>query len=121
MASPTSKDVGPSVNDSQRGVRSSLPIQRRAEKVVDAASEISSDEWGEIQRYGDLVEQEKRRKERNDYLNKQKQVKEVLDQQVKHVHEEREKLKEKQKQMDKMILEKAKAELDQEAAKKQAI
>ena len=70
MAGPALKSATDVTINGQLAVRSSLPLQRRNEKVVENASEISEDEWGEIQRYGDIVAQEKKRQERNQFLNK---------------------------------------------------
>jgi len=46
-----------------------LTNQRR-ETVQDAPSEISSDEWGEVVRYSKVLDEEARRKEKEDFQNK---------------------------------------------------
>ena len=55
-------------------------VQRSWEVTVDdLPSQISVDEWGEVQKYGKILDQEIKQKERQDYLLKQKLVKQTLD------------------------------------------
>ena len=60
-------------------------------EVDDIPSDISADEWGEIQKFGQKLHEEQIRKQKNEHLSKVKQVRDVLDQQVKLRQELREK------------------------------
>lgn len=46
----------------------------------DLPSDISEDEWGEIQKFGQKLHEEQQRKQKLAQQNRIKQVKEVLDQ-----------------------------------------
>lgn len=54
----------------------------RSVAVEDLPSDISDDEWGEIQKFGQRLHEEKQRKEKEAAMNKVKNVREVLDKQV---------------------------------------
>ena len=54
----------------------------RSVDVEDLPSDISDDEWGEIQKYGQRLHEEKLRKEKEHAMNKVRNVREVLDKQV---------------------------------------
>ena len=54
----------------------------RSVAVEDLPSDISDDEWGEIQKFGQRLHEEKVRKEKEHALNKVRNVREVLDKQV---------------------------------------
>ena len=54
----------------------------RSVTVDDFPSDISDDEWGEIQKFGQHLHEEKQRKEKQDHRNRVTNVREVLDQQV---------------------------------------
>lgn len=60
-------------------VRQSLPVSLRTEKIEDVPSDISADEWGEIQRYGQTLAREATLKEQLERKTKQAQVRSVLD------------------------------------------
>lgn len=40
------------------------------------------DEWGEVQKYSKILDQETKKKEKADYLRKQLQVKQTLEEQI---------------------------------------
>ena len=63
----------------------------RSVEVDDIPSDISADEWGEIQKFGQKLHEEQLKKAKNDHVNRQKQVRDVLDQQIKLRAELREK------------------------------
>lgn len=63
----------------------------RSQVVDDIPSDISMDEWGEIQKFGQKLHEEQIKKQKNDHNNRIRQVREVLDQQVKVRNELREK------------------------------
>jgi hypothetical protein len=42
---------------------------------LDIDSEISADEWGEVQRFNEVLDREARLKEKEDYIAKQRTVK----------------------------------------------
>lgn len=52
-------------------------------QVEDIPSDISEDEWGEIQRFGQKLHEEQIKKVKKDHKNRIDQVRQVLDQQVK--------------------------------------
>jgi hypothetical protein len=58
-----------------------LPNQR-TEQIEDFPSEISVDEWGEVQKYSKILDLETKKKEKEDYLRKQLQVKQTLEEQI---------------------------------------
>ena len=57
---------------------------KRKQIVEDLPSDISADEWGEIQKYGQILHEENERKAKEAHKAKVKQVRDVLDQQIKH-------------------------------------
>lgn len=83
-------------------------------QVDDIPSDISDDEWGEIQKFGEKLHQEQLKKVKADHVNRVKQVKDVLDQQVALRAELREKNEKERREFDKKILEAAKKEMEQE-------
>lgn len=54
-------------------------ISSRDVKIEDIPSQISQDEWGEVQKYARILDQEQKIKEKQEYLQKQRQVKLTLD------------------------------------------
>lgn len=54
-------------------------ISSRDVKIEDIPSQISQDEWGEVQKYARILDQEQKFKEKQEYLQKQRQVKLTLD------------------------------------------
>ena len=48
--------------------------------VEDLPSDISEDEWGEIQKFGQRLHEEQKRKQKEDAQQKVKKVREVLEQ-----------------------------------------
>ena len=79
-------------------------IKRRGQDVEDLPSDISEDEWGEIQKFGQKLHEEQQRKAKEQQQNRIKQVKEVLDQQIKLRQELRDKAVQEKKDFDKRIL-----------------
>jgi hypothetical protein len=77
--------------------------------------------WGEVPKYQALVVQEQIRKEREAFENKRKMVRKTLDEQVDAFNKVRANQKQKDKDMDKMILERAQQEIQQDKAKKEAL
>ena len=67
-----------------------LPDGVRTVEVEDLPSDISADEWGEIQKFGQRLHEEKQRLDKARQQQKVKQVREVLDEQVKLRQELRE-------------------------------
>ena len=55
----------------------------RSVEVDDIPSDISADEWGEMQKFGQYLHQEQMKKAKEQHIGRVKQVKDVLDQQVK--------------------------------------
>ena len=68
-----------------------IPGGNKVVEVENLPSDISDDEWGEIQKFGQKLHEEQIRKQKADHENRVKQVREVLDQQVKLRSELREK------------------------------
>jgi len=93
----------------------------RTVEVEDLPSDISADEWGEIQKFGQRLHEEQLKKQKVQHEQKQKQVREVLDQQVKLRQELREKTIKEKEDFDKRILEQAKKELEVERTQKAAL
>ena len=56
--------------------------QLRDQPVEDLPSQISIDEWGEVARYNHHLDVEQRSAEKRKFLEKQKLVKQTLDQQL---------------------------------------
>ena len=54
----------------------------RSVQVEDLPSDISEDEWGEIQKFGQKLHEEKIRKEKEKAKDKIRNVRDVLDKQV---------------------------------------
>ena len=79
-------------------------VKRRGQDVEDLPSDISEDEWGEIQKFGQKLHEEQQRKAKEQQQNRIKQVKEVLDQQIKLRQELRDKAVQEKKDFDKRIL-----------------
>ena len=88
---------------------------------VSIPSQISDDMWGEVPKYQALVVQEQIRKEREAFEQKRKMVRKTLDEQVEAFNKVRANQKQKDKDMDKMILERAQQEIQQDKAKKEAL
>ena len=85
--------------------------------VDDIPSDISADEWGEIQKFGQHLHEAQIKKVKDDHRNRVQQVRGVLDQQVRLREELRAKEKEDRKEFDKKILEKARLEMEEERKK----
>ena len=122
-------DIGPHKNQSAMPTNRSTRLsgqKKRALKdgfvekttVEDLPSDISDDEWGEIQKFGQKLYEEQLKKQKVDHENRQKQVREVLDQQVKLRAELREKNQKERQDFDKKILDKAKQDLEVERKQK---
>lgn len=84
----------------------------RSVQVDDLPSDISEDEWGEIQKFGQRLHEEKLRKEKENALQKVRNVRDVLDKQVAVRQELQMKAKNDRQEFDRKILEQAKAELE---------
>ena len=93
----------------------------RSVAVEDLPSDISDDEWGEIQKFGQRLHEEKLRKEKEAAQNKVKNVREVLDKQVAVRQELKNKAKMDRQDFDRRILEQAKFELEQESENKRVL
>ena len=87
-------------------------------EVEDMPSDISDDEWGEIQKFGQRIHEEQVKKHKAIQVQKVKQVREVLDQQVKLRAELREKTLKEREDFDKKILDQAQKDLDIEQRQK---
>ena len=103
--------------DNQRGSKAKAP-NARSVVVDDLPSDISDDEWGEIQKFGQRIHEEKQRKEHLDHRNRVTNVRKVLDQQVAVRAELRQKAKADIVEFDKRILEQAKKEMEAETKHK---
>lgn len=79
-------------------------VLARRNVVEDIPSDISADEWGEINRYGHILAREAQEKEKNDHRSKQMQVKQALDQQVLLQRELKEKRTNEIKELDSFML-----------------
>ena len=90
----------------------------KAIEVEDLPSDISEDEWGEIQKFGQKLYEEQQKKQKQTYENKRKQVKQVLDQQIQLRIELREKAKKENDDFDRQLVENAKKELEKENKQK---
>ena len=93
----------------------------RSVAVEDLPSDISDDEWGEIQKFGQRLHEEKMRKEKEHALNKVRNVREVLDKQVAVRQELHTKAKQEREDFDRRILEQAKFEMEQENENKRIL
>ena len=93
----------------------------RSVAVEDLPSDISDDEWGEIQKFGQRLHEEKIRKEKENAMNKVRNVREVLDKQVAVRQELKTKAKLDREDFDRRILEQAKFELEQENENKRVL
>jgi len=49
-------------------------------EVDDLPSDISADEWGEIQKFGQRLHEEQKKKQKEQHEQKKKEVRDVLDQ-----------------------------------------
>ena len=76
----------------------------RSVEVDDIPSDISADEWGEIQKFGQKLHEEQMRKQKEQQQNRIKQVKEVLDQQIKLRQELCDKASKEREDFDRRIL-----------------
>ena len=81
-------------------------------------SDISDDEWGEVQKFGQRLHLEQIKNQKAQHEKKQKQVREVLDQQVKMRADLREQTKKEREDFDKRIIDQARKELDLERKQK---
>lgn len=87
--------------------------------IDDLPSDISADEWGEVQKYGHILHIEAKRKEQTDKAAKIAKVKEVLDQQVITRKQLAVKHSAEKKEIDNKILDLARAEQEDEKKKMQ--
>ena len=81
-----------------------IPGGVRSVEVENIPSDISDDEWGEIQKFGQRLHEEQQRRVRAEHEKRKKDVREVLDQQVKLRAELREKNIKERQDFDKQIL-----------------
>lgn len=98
-----------------------MPNGTKAVEVENMPSDISDDEWGEIQKFGQKLHEEKLKKEKAMHVERVKQVRDVLDQQVKLRAELREKQIKEKEDFDKRILDQARREMDAEKKKQQQL
>ena len=126
-ALPASQPVGNNVSMSgapfsqtQKKSHMKLPGGRSV-TVDDFPSDISDDEWGEIQKFGQRLHEEKQRKEKKVHAERISQVKHVLDQQVAVRSELKAKAKQDRIDFDRKILDQARYELEQESAQKKVL
>lgn len=89
--------------------------------VEDLPSDISDDEWGEIQKFGQHLHDTKKKKEKDEHIARAHNVKTVLDQQVAVRAELRAKNKQDIVDFDKRILEKARQEMENESKQKEML
>ena len=92
-----------------------LPGHTRTVEVENMPSDISDDEWGEIQKFGQKLHEEKLKKEKAQHVQRVKQVRDVLDQQVKLRAELREKQIKEKVDFDRRILEQARKDMEIES------
>ena len=81
-------------------------------------SDISEDEWGEIQRFGQRLHEEQMKKQKVAHESRVKQMRDVLDQQVKLRNEIREKTLVEKQEYDRIMVDQAKKELEVERKQK---
>ncbi len=93
----------------------------RTVDVENLPSDISEDEWGEIQKFGQKLHEDQLRRQKETHEKQKKQVRDVLDQQVKLRAELREKTIQEKEEFDKRILEQAKKEMEKERKMKQEL
>lgn len=86
--------------------------------VEDLPSQMSVDEWGEVVKYSKVLDTEMRSKEKSDFLNKQRLVKQTLDQQVSEQLKQKEKLNNERNLFDQMIIENDKRDMAREGQKR---
>lgn len=73
-------------------------------------SDISEDEWGEIQRYGRVLHKEQEEKEKKQRVDRRLNAKRDLDNQMLHLREHKQNQKARDRALDQMVLNKAAAE-----------
>jgi len=66
-------------NQSTTKLLPKIKHKKREEEIEDLPSQISTDEWGEVQKYGKILDLEAKQKEKQDFLLKQRLVKQTLD------------------------------------------
>ena len=93
----------------------------RSVEIDDIPSDISADEWGEIQKFGQKLHEEQVKKAKQQHQDRVNQVRNVLDQQVKLRSELREKQAQERRDFDKKILDAAKKELEIEQQQKREL
>lgn len=86
--------------------------------AVSVPSQLSNDMWGEVPKFQAYKQEEAIRKERESFLKKRSMVKQTLDQQMQDRIKEKQAIKNKEREMDKMILEKAREEIETEQKRK---
>ena len=127
----TTKQTGQSMSQHQRSSAGNMFENRGSVKgkapgarqipVEDLPSDISDDEWGEIQKFGQHLYEAKQKKEKDEHIARAHNVKKVLDQQVAVRSELRAKQKQDIVEFDKKILEQARKELEAETKQKQML
>lgn len=103
--------------DNRRSVKGKAPGARQI-PVEDLPSDISDDEWGEIQKFGQHLYEAKQKKEKDEHRARASNVKQVLDQQVAVRTELRAKQKQDIVEFDRRILEQARKEMEAETKQK---
>lgn len=91
------------------------------EHIDDLPSQISRDEWGEVQKYSKILDQEQKQKEKQEYFHKQKQVKQTLDMQIRDQQLQKERLSIEKKEFDLFIIQNDRADLEKEKQKRDLI
>ena len=96
------------------------PNDRGSKDVDDLPSNLSVDEWGEINRYGQILAQEEEKKKVEQRLSKQRKVREVLDSQIREQQLFNQKRLELEKQQDQQQISLSKSQLQKEESEKLA-
>ncbi len=96
-------------------------ISSREIAIDDMPSQISQDEWGEVQKYSRILDQEQKLKEKQEFYLKQKQVKQTLDQQIKEQQLQKLQLSNEKKEFDQFIILNDKADLEKDKQKRDLI
>ena len=113
---------GPSQMSGSKKIRQpTMGVGVRSVEIDDIPSDISADEWGEIQKFGQKLHEEQIKKAKQQHLDRVNQVRNVLDQQVKLRSELREKQAQERREFDKKILDAAKKELEIEQQQKREL
>jgi hypothetical protein len=84
-------------------------------------SELSGDEWNEIVKYEREKYEEEKQKQREDFLERRRQVKATLDRQLRERDLRKKREKEEKQQFDRVLLENARALEEKEVLKEQQL